>query len=108
MLRTVVIFIPLARRSSLIEDNIFITIIASIVNADLISWNRKANHYLRFSKQQNQLKHVLHIINALIGSFIQTWFVRGSFQTTIKNRTNFGRRLSVVLNDWAVRDPHVF
>ena len=34
---------------------ILVTIITSIANADLISWNRKTNHYLRFSKQQNQL-----------------------------------------------------
>lgn len=73
---------------------IFITIIASIVNADLISWNRKANHYLRFSKQQNQLHQLQSslITNKLSVSYFEHYLKKG----ITRNEINFMKKL---LND---------
>ena len=73
---------------------IFLTIIASIVNADLISWNRKANHYLRFSKQQNQLHQLQSslITNKLSVSYFEHYLKKGM----TRNEINFMKKL---LND---------
>jgi len=73
---------------------IFITIIASLVNADLISWNRKANHYLRFSKQQNQLHQLQSslITNKLSVSYFDHILKKGM----TRNEINFMKKL---LND---------
>ena len=71
-----------------------ITIIASIVNADLISWNRKANHYLRFSKQQNQLHQMQSsmITNKLSVTYFEHYLKKGM----TRNEINFLKKL---LND---------
>ena len=73
---------------------IFLTIIASVVNADLISWNRKANHYLRFSKQQNQLHQLQSslITNKLSVSYFEHYLKKGM----TRNEINFMKKL---LND---------
>ena len=71
-----------------------ITIIASLVNADLISWNRKANHYLRFSKQQNQLHQMQSsmITNKLSVTYFEHYLKKGM----TRNEINFLKKL---LND---------
>ena len=71
-----------------------VTIIASLVNADLISWNRKANHYLRFSKQQNQLHQMQSsmITNKLSVTYFEHYLKKGM----TRNEINFLKKL---LND---------
>ena len=73
---------------------ILITIIASLVNADLISWNRKSNHYLRFSKQQNQLHQMQSskITNKLSVTYFEHYLKKGM----TRNEINFMKKL---LND---------
>ena len=73
---------------------IFFTIIASFVNADLISWNRKANHYLRFTKEQNQLHQLQSslITNKLSVSYFEHYLKKGM----TRNEINFMKKL---LND---------
>ena len=71
-----------------------ITIIASLVNADLISWNRKANNYLRFSKQQNQLHQMQSsmVTNKLSVTYFEHYLKKGM----TRNEINF---LKKMLND---------
>ena len=71
-----------------------ITIIASLVNADLISWNRKANHYLRFSKQQNQLHQMQSsmIANKLSVTYFEHYLKKGMTRNEINS-------LKKLLND---------
>ena len=71
-----------------------ITIIASLVNADLISWNRKANNYLRFSKQQNQLHQMQSsmVTNKLSVTYFEHYLKKGM----TRNEINFLKKL---LND---------
>lgn len=71
-----------------------VAVISSLVNGDLISWNRKANHYLRFSKQQNQLhQHQSSVIsNKLSVAYFDHYLKRGMNRDEI----NFLKKL---LND---------
>ena len=78
---------------------IFATIIASIANADLISWNRKTNHYLRFSKQQNQLHQQE---SSVLSSKLSVAYFDHYLKMGMKrNEINFLKKL---LND-AINEP---
>ena len=76
-----------------------INIIAAIASADLISWNRKTNHYLRFSKQQNQLHQ--HESSTLSSKLSVAYFDHYLKMGMKRNEINFLKKL---LND-AINEP---